>query len=219
MLCVALIDAERAFCDKFLVSRLWFTMILCCRGLPSSALHTPTSSRYLRTVVLGLLHVGMLCYTYYAVVKVLKRYIKCDWMAIDSQLLNNYPTNSKAILNIVFASLFYIIISKPIAHLSDKTRRKKFWIKDRLLKLSADLAFWLTRTKCMQNKNWLKLVESPFRGKLYLKFTKILIQIRLVQEISDSAQLSRSKKGSTNSLTFWSYFVWFCRLDRILVLI
>ncbi len=39
---------------------------------------------------------------------------KCDWIAFKSQVLDFNQTDSKAILNIVFASLFYNIISKPI---------------------------------------------------------------------------------------------------------
>ncbi len=38
-------------------------------------------------------------------------------------LVNYYRPESNAIFNIVFASLFYIIVSKPISCLSDKTRR------------------------------------------------------------------------------------------------
>ncbi len=46
-------------------------------------------------------------------------------MAFDSQLQNFYLTNANAIFDIVFASNLFIKISKQIAYLSDKTRRKK----------------------------------------------------------------------------------------------
>ncbi len=46
-------------------------------------------------------------------------------MAFNSQLLYIYRTDYNAVFNIMFASLFYITISKPIPQLSDKTRQKK----------------------------------------------------------------------------------------------
>ncbi len=68
-----------------------------------------------------------------------------------------------------------------------------------LLRLIADLAFWITRAKWMQT-NGLKLVESTFKGKLYLRFTKIPVQIRLVLENSDNVKISSSEKVSKTSL-------------------
>ncbi len=84
----------------------------------------------------------------------------CDWMVFNSHFLNFYQTDSYAIFIIVFTSLFKIIISKPISSLSDKTRRKKFWKKVALLRLSADLAFWITRTKCMQKRKWVEHLSN-----------------------------------------------------------
>ncbi len=90
-------------------------------------------------------------------------------MAFKSQLLNIYQTDSNAIFSIVFASLFHIIISKPISYLSNKIRWKKCWKKGGILRLSADLAFWITRTKCMQNKNGQKLCRIALHRKALLK--------------------------------------------------
>ncbi len=50
---------------------------------------------------------------------------KYDWMANYSQLLNFYGPNSNAILNFMFDSQSYTIISKPISYVSAKTRRKQ----------------------------------------------------------------------------------------------
>ncbi len=49
---------------------------------------------------------------------------KWDWIAFNSLSLNFYRTDSNAIVSIVFASLFDIIIAKSISFLSDETRRK-----------------------------------------------------------------------------------------------
>ncbi len=57
--------------------------------------------------------------------KSIEKLKKSDWMAFNYQLLNFYRTDSHAIFDIVFASLFDIIISKQKAHLSGRTRRKK----------------------------------------------------------------------------------------------
>ncbi len=53
---------------------------------------------------------------------------KCDWMELTCQLLNFYRTDSNAIFNIVIASLFYIIISKPMPYLCDDARANKCFI-------------------------------------------------------------------------------------------
>ncbi len=45
---------------------------------------------------------------------------KCDWTAFNSQLINFYQTDSNATFNIMFASLFDDIISKPIPSFSGK---------------------------------------------------------------------------------------------------
>ncbi len=88
-------------------------------------------------------------------------------MAFKSQSLNFYQTYSNAIFSIVFASLLYIVISTPISYLSDRTRREKLLRKDGLLKLNADLAFWITCTKCMQNINGLIICRiTPQRTAL-----------------------------------------------------
>ncbi len=78
---------------------------------------------------------------YKVVAKVLKKAKKWDRMAFKSPLFNFYRTDSNKIFNIVLMSLFYIITSKPVSYLSDKTRRKKLLKKDGFLRLSADLAF------------------------------------------------------------------------------
>ncbi len=46
-------------------------------------------------------------------------------MAFNPKVLNFYRTDSNAIFNIVFASLYDNIISKPIPYFSVKTRWKK----------------------------------------------------------------------------------------------
>ncbi len=53
--------------------------------------------------------------------------------------------------------MFNIMILKPISHFSEKNRRKKLLKKGGLLRLSADLAFIISRTKDMQNKNGLNI--------------------------------------------------------------
>ncbi len=50
---------------------------------------------------------------------------KCDWLVFNSQLLNFDWIDSNAIFNSVFASIFHIVIFRSIAHLRDKTGRKK----------------------------------------------------------------------------------------------
>ncbi len=55
-----------------------------------------------------------------------------------------------------------------------------------------------------KQKNWLSIVWSPFKGKFFLKFTNISFQIRLVQAISGTANISRSEKGSK---TAWIWVV------------
>ncbi len=62
---------------------------------------------------------------YWVVAKVLKACKKCDWIAFKSQLLKFYQTDSNVIYSIVFAILFYIMISKPMSYLCDRTRRNK----------------------------------------------------------------------------------------------
>ncbi len=62
--------------------------------------------------------------------KTIEKCKKCDWMAFNSQVLKFYRTYSNAIFEIVFASLFYIIISKPISYLIEITRWKKRWFTD-----------------------------------------------------------------------------------------
>ncbi len=93
-------------------------------------------------------------------------------MAFNSQLLNFYRTDSNTVFNIVFASLFDIIISKQLAYLSNKTKRKKFLKKDGLLWFSADLPLWITRTKCMQNKNGLKICRIALQRIALLSLQK-----------------------------------------------
>ncbi len=62
---------------------------------------------------------------YSVLAEVLKKCKRRDWMAFKSELLNCFRTNSYAIFSIVFASLFYIVMSKPMTYFSDKARRKK----------------------------------------------------------------------------------------------
>ncbi len=97
---------------------------------------------------------------YKVVAKVLENCKKCGWMTFKPQLLKFYQTDSNEIFNIVFACLFYIIILKPISYLSDPTRRKKCWKKGELLRLSADLPFWIIRTECTQNKKWAETLST-----------------------------------------------------------
>ncbi len=91
-------------------------------------------------------------------------------MAFNSQLLNFYRTDSYAICKIVFAGLFYIIISKPISSLSDKTRRKNLLKKNG--SLSVGPAFSIMRTKCMQNKNELQICGIVLQMIALLKVYK-----------------------------------------------
>ncbi len=58
-------------------------------------------------------------------------------MRLDGKL-NFYQTDSNTIFSIVFASLFYIMIAKPISYLRHKIRREKLVKKDGLLRLSAE---------------------------------------------------------------------------------
>ncbi len=111
----------------------------------------------------------LLCPRIFRCCNSMKQMQQCDWMAFNSQYLNFYRTDSNAIFNIVFACLLYIIISKSISYLSDKTRRNKCLKKGGLLRLSADLAFGTARTKCMQNKNGLKICRVAFQRIALLK--------------------------------------------------
>ncbi len=94
-------------------------------------------------------------------------------MVFNFQLLNFDRTDSNAIYNIVFASLFYMIISVLIAYLSDKTRRIKLLKKMGVLRLSADLSFWITRAKCRQNKNGLNICRIALQRIALLQVQKI----------------------------------------------
>ncbi len=72
----------------------------------------------------------------------------------------------------MFVYVFNTMISKPIAYLSDKTWRKQFWKKGGILRLSANLAFCISRIKCMQNKNRLKIGLLAFQMIALLKVYK-----------------------------------------------
>ncbi len=107
-------------------------------------------------------------WNYYVVAKELKNWTRGDWLEFKSQIHNFYQADSNAIFSIVFACLFYIIISKLNFYLSDKTRRKKLFKK----RLSVDLAFWIPRTQCMQNKTGLEICRIALQRIVLLKVYK-----------------------------------------------
>ncbi len=53
-----------------------------------------------------------------------------------------------------------------------KLDETKCWKKGWLSRLSANLAFWITRTKCIQNKNGLKICQIAIQGKTLLNVYK-----------------------------------------------
>ncbi len=93
-------------------------------------------------------------------------------MTFKSQLFKIYQTDSNAIFSIMFTGLIYIITSKPISNLRDISRRNNWQKKDGILRLSADLAFLITRTKCMQSKNELNICGIALQRIALLKVYK-----------------------------------------------
>ncbi len=125
-------------------------------------------------------------------------------MAFKSQSLDFYRTDSKTILSIVFASLHYIIISKPFSYLSDKAARKKLLKKDGLSRLSADLAFWLTRTKSMQSKDGLEICRIALQREALLKIYKYHDPNR--SGISNLRQFSKLEvQNGSNTAKMWVF--------------
>ncbi len=85
-------------------------------------------------------------------------------MAFISQLLDFDRTDSNVIFSIVWGSYFYNIQFQSNSYLSYKTKRKNCWKESWLLRLGGNLAFWITRTTCMQSKNGLtNLPNRPRR--------------------------------------------------------
>ncbi len=87
----------------------------------------------------------------------------------------DYPTSTESIpiqSSHRVRKYFDIIILKPVAFLSDNTRRKKCWKNGRLLRFCTDLAFWITRSKCMQNTNGLKISRLALQRIALLKVYK-----------------------------------------------
>ncbi len=131
--------------------------------------------------------------SYEVVAKVLKTCKKCDWMAFNSQLLNFDRTDSNAIFNMVFIGLFYIIISKPISYLSDKTRRKKLLKKGTLLRLSAYQGLNVYRI-ALQRKPLPKVYKNPGSNLSGISDLRQCWNIEVRKGSKNNLNLSREKK-------------------------